>query len=266
MKRIGYSLLPALALATLAFTANHAAATTAPNAAKITLRIYNDCPSSTISTTNLYPALIDIHDSNLSCFGFANRHSWSFSADGGATAENFRNRDMFSYSATVVLGGSGDGESGLRLSPWYSQENDGSFNIRTPDGEIACFGGRLPFYSFTANYGILYAKGSPIRLMIDYNPHDVSAIDPATIIYTVQIGANTYSSGPLAFDHGNPTEDPPYGVWGILNDAHAGGHLQARLGNGNPVDVDATWNDILFEAGPTATVSKSWGKLKADYR
>jgi hypothetical protein len=264
MKRIGYSLL---ALAAVAVTANLAAATTAPNGAVIVTRIYNDCPSSILSTTNAYPGLIDIHDSNLQCVGFANRHAWSFSADGGATAEEFKNRDAFSFAATVVLGGSGNGESGLRLSPWWSPDNDGSFNIRTPDGEIACFGGRLPFYSFTASQGITYAKGTPIRLSIDYNPHDVSAIDPATIIYTVQIGANSYSSGPLAFDHGNPSEDPPHGVWGILNTARAGGHLQALLGGiGNPVDVDATWTDITFEAGPTPAAKSTWGKLKADYR
>jgi hypothetical protein len=266
MKRIGYTALPALALATLAFVATQAAATPSPNGAKITTRIYNDCPSSILFTTNAYPALIDINDTNLGCFGFANRHSWSFSIDGGATAYNFRNRDEFSYSATVVLDGLGDGESGLRLSPWYSQENDGSFNIRTPDGEIACFGGRLPFYSFTANHAILYAKGTPIRLSIDYMPNDVSAISPATIVYTAQIGANIYQSPVLAFDHANPAEDPPYGVWGILNDAHAGGHLQARLGNGVPVNVQATWRDIAFEAGPTPASPTTWGKLKANYR
>jgi len=258
MKRIGYSLLAVLAFAV------PASATVAPNGAHIVERVYNDCPSSILFTTNAYPALIQFNDTNLSCFGFANRHVWSFSADGGASDELFKNRDQFSFGATVTLGGSGDGESGLRLSPWWSPYVDGQFNIRTPDGEIAVFGGRLPFYSFTAAHGILYAKGTPIRLSIDYNPNDVSAINPATIVYTVQIGANVYTSGPLAFDHGNP--DEPYGVWGILNDARAGGHAQFRLGNGNPVDVSAAWENIVFEAGPTPATTASWGKIKADYR
>jgi hypothetical protein len=266
MKRIGYSALPALALATIAIMATQASATPTPNGAHITERVYNDCPSSILSTVNLYPALINIHDSNLSCFGFANRHAWSFSIDGGATSYQFRNRDEFSYAATVVLDGSGNGESGLRLSPWWSPENDGSFNIRVPDGEIACFNGRLPFYSFTAQHGILYVKGAPIRLGIEYMPNDVSAISPAQIVYTATYNAITYSSGPLAFDHGNPAEDPPYGVWGILNDARAGGHIQAQLGNGTPVDLEATWTDIVFEAGPTPATETSWGKIKANYR
>jgi hypothetical protein len=266
MKRIGYSVLSALALTTLAFTANFASATVMPNGAVITLRVYNDCPSSSITTTNAYPALINIHDSNLGCFGYANRHAWSFSADGGATPEDLKNRDQFSFGATVRIDGSGDGEAGLRLSPWWSLDNDGSFNLKTTDGEIACFNGRLPFYSFTANYGITYVKGSSITLRIDYNPNDVSAINPATIVYTVQQGANTYTSGPLAFDHGNPAEDPPHGVWGILTPARAGGQIQALLGNGNQVDFQGTWTNIFFEAGPTPATPSTWGKLKADYR
>lgn len=266
MKRIGYSILPALALATLAVTANFAAATTPPNGAVITTRIYNDCPSSTLTTFNGYPALIQIHDANLGCFGFANRHAWSFSADGGATPEDLKNRDEFSFCATINIDGSGNGEAGLRLSPWWSLDNDGSFNLKTSDGEIACFGGRLPFYSFTAAYGVTYVKGTTVTLRIDYLPHDVSAIDPAQIIYTLTQGVNTYSSGPINFDHGNPAEDPPHGVWGILTPARAGGHIQALLGNGNQVDLAATWRDICFEAGPTASKAETWGKIKANYR
>src|SRR5688572_4397206 len=109
MKRIGYSLL-----AVLAFAAP-AAATVSPNGAHIVERVYNDCPSSTLVTVNTYPALISFTDTNLSCFGFANRHVWNFSSDGGATEQKFRNRDQFSFSAYVVIDGTGDGESGLRI-------------------------------------------------------------------------------------------------------------------------------------------------------
>ena len=33
-------------------------------------------------------------------------------------------------------------------------------------GEIACFGGRLPFYSFTAAYGLHYVPGTAIWMQI----------------------------------------------------------------------------------------------------
>jgi len=266
MKRIGYSALTALALATLAVSANLASATPIANGAVITTRIYNDCPSSTISTINSFPGTVAINDDSLDCFGFANRHAWSLSSDGGATPIAFDNRDMFTYCATVVISGTTQGEAGLRLSPWWSPDNDGSFNVRTGDGEIACFGGRLPFYSFTGTYGLRYLKGTPIYLQIDYNPHNVSFLDPATIVYTVRYNSVTYSSGPLAFDHGNPSEDPPHGVWGILTPARAGGHMQALLTPAVKSNLRVDWLNICYDAGPTPANSTTWGKIKANYR
>jgi len=272
MKRIGYSVLTVLAFATIAGSANLASATPTPNGAVITTRIFNDCPGSSISTNNAYPGVIGIADGGSGCGGFANRHAWSFSADGGATPIAFVNGDKFSYCATLNISGSG-AEGGLRLSPWWSPDVDGNFNCRTTDGEVACFGGRLPFYSFTGTYGLRYLPGTPITLMIDYDPHQVSFLDPATIVYTVTYGANTYTSGPLAFDHANPAEDPPHGVWGILSPARVGGHLQIFLpkdANNDPTfgpfGVEATWSNICFDAGPTPANNTTWGKIKANYR
>jgi hypothetical protein len=56
-------------------------------------------------------------------------------------------------------------------------------------------------------------------------------------------GATTYSSGALAFDQGNPAEDPPYGLWGMLNDARVGGFFQVQL---NALDP-RSWGQIVFE-------------------
>ena len=225
------------------------AATPTPNSAVVKTRIFNDCPTSTVSVTNNYPAAITINDADLDCFGFANLHNWSFSED-GVNQANFDNHSSFRYSATLVISGSGNGEAGLRLSPWYSKDVDGRFNVRTPDGEIACFGGRLPFYSFTGSHGLRYAAGEPIRLEVIYEPHGVKASAPGTIEYRVTYQGNYYTSGRLAFDEGNPAEDPPYGRWGILNDARVGGYFQPRLGNGVPVNVQASWTDIEFGTTP----------------
>ena len=57
------------------------------------------------------------------------------------------------------------------------------FNFRTTDGEIAVFGGRLPFYSFTGSQGITYTKGDTVRVGVIYDPHSLSMADPATIQY-----------------------------------------------------------------------------------
>lgn len=270
MKRIGYFVISAVALATLAFGAHQAFATPPMTGAFITPRVYNDCPSSTLIITNAYPGFIQIDDQNLSCDpGFANRHAWSFSADGGATAYAFRNRDMFTFCATVILEGTASSEGGLRLSPWWSQYNDGTFMLRVDDhgpnspGEIAVFGGRLPFYSFTGTYGIEYVRGTSALLQIAYDPHDVSATNPATATYTLTYNSVVYTSGPLAFDHGNPAEG--HGVWGILDDARAGGFIQGKIVHGVPVNSKGTWTNICFDAGPTPATNSTWGKIKATY-
>ena len=94
----------------------------------------------------------------------------------------------------------GHGEAGLQISPWWSQDVDGRLNVRTTDGEIACFGGRLPFYNFTASHGINYTKGNTIHVEIRYEPNGLSQADPGTIQYTVGYLGQTYSSGVLAFE------------------------------------------------------------------
>ena len=244
-----------------------AAATPAPNSAVIKTRIFNDCPTSVLSTTNSYPASIVIDDAQLDCGGFANLHNWRFSED-GATAAVFNNDANFRFGADLVIDGTSDGEAGLQIAPWWSQDVDGRFNVRTTDGEIACFGGRLPFYSFTGSQGLAYVKGTTIHLEIEYRPNNLNAANPATIEYFVTYGGNNYTSGQIQFDEGNPNENPPYGVYGILQDARAGGYVQCFLQGGNPAaQLSATWSNITFtDLGPVSVEQTSWGALKALYR
>src|SRR5215471_13306846 len=123
-----------------------AAAVAQPNAnsAKLNLRVFNDVPGSTLATNNAYPVQVQISDTNLLSAGL-NRHNWHFSTDGGATNAQFMNADRFSFFADVSATGSGPGEVGLQLSPWWSPEADGQFMLNAGTGEVACFGGRLPF-------------------------------------------------------------------------------------------------------------------------
>jgi hypothetical protein len=201
MKRIGYSILPALAFAVLAATT--ASATPVPNSAVLHLRVFNDCPISVLNTTNAFPALIQIDDQNQIppfCAGFANLHTWRFSTD-GVNAIQFLNGDAFQYSANFTINGAGEG--GLSMSPWFSPDADGQFNVRSTDGEIACFGGRMPFYSFTGSQGLVYVNNTPIFLEILYNPRSLSSVAPAQITYNIRYNSINYTSGPLNFDEGN---------------------------------------------------------------
>ena len=261
------SILCATALLLVGFAGN-ALATETPASAVVMERVWNDSFASILTVNNNYPSLIAIDDECAGPLGWANLHLWRFSGDGSNPYE-FQNTDGFSFSAEVTLTGTGDGEAGLQIAPWWSQA-DGRFNVRTPDGEVACFGGRLPFFSFTGSYGVTYTKGTTVRLTMIYTPNvEMTELQPATIEYIYEDGA-TYSSGPLPFDEGNPAEDPPHGTWGILSPAYAGGHMQYNnmVGAGDGANFHVEWGDITFDDLGTvvATDEASWGEVKALFR
>jgi hypothetical protein len=259
---------PALAgLAGLALCTSLAFATQEPNGTKLEPYIFQDCPISTLTYVSNFPASVLLEDANTICpQGFANLHDWHLSTDGGATAMLFRNGDPFKFSAFLTITGEKDGEAGLRISPWWSNV-DGRFNVRSTDGEIAIFGGRLPFYSFTANHGINYVKGTTIYLEFTYAPNGLSMASPATIEYRVIYNGHLYTSGPKPFDEGNPAEDPPHGLWGILNGGTGGGYLQSFIQGGTPGGVRALWEDMKFiKFDPVPAAATTWGKVKNTYR
>lgn len=237
------------------------------NSAVVLQRVFNDCPSTALVVTNLYPSGIHISEGGLDCGGFANLHIWKLS-ENGSTGADFPNNSCFQFAATVEIKGTTGAEAGIQISPWYS-DTDGRFNVRSTDGEVAVFGGRLPFYSFTGSHGVVYVEGTEIRLQLTYDPNSLSPADPATIVYEVFYNNVVYSSGPLAFDEGNPTEDPPYGLWGILNFANVGGYVQSFLNSSIPgASTEVAWKDISFEdtCGPVSVDDTSWGQIKGSYR
>lgn len=239
------------------------ASTPEPNSAVVITRVFNDCPSSVVTVDNSYPSLISIEDAELFCpNGFANLHVWRFSED-GIDPVLFWNDSQFRFAADLVIDGTSNGEAGLQIAPWWSQLVDGRFNVRTTDGEIACFGGRLPFFSFTGAYGLAYVKGTTIHLEMIYTPNGLSETDPATIEYKLVYDGMEYSSGIIPFDEGNPNE--PYGTWGCLDEAQAGGHVQVFIQDGD--DLTATWSNITYEGTPPVPVEEtSWGRVKSTFR
>lgn len=227
------------------------------DSAVLKTRIFNDDPGSTLITDNSYPASVGFTDTPTGV-GFANLHNFHL-ADGGVE-QVFANGGAFSFSTDLTISGAGDSEAGLQLSPWWSPDIDGRLNVRTTDGEIAAFGGRLPFYSFTGDQGLSYTKGETIRVGMDYRPNALSAGDPATITYTLTLGGTGYTSGPLAFDMGNPAEG--YGSWGHLDDARVGGYVQVFTGgSGAGNTVSAQWANISFIPEPTSVVLIGLGIL-----
>jgi hypothetical protein len=239
-----------------------------PSGVVFNTRVFNDCPGSTLTTSSGYPAQVQISDdAEDTCNMFANLHVFRFS-ENGSTPADFMNNDTFFFVADLVLDGPGHGEAGLQVAPWYSPNIDGRLNVRTTDGEVAAFGGELPFFSFTATYGLVYVKGTPINLKIQYDPNSNTELDPGTIEYKVNYNGVHYTSGPLPITSCNVPEQPVRGCYGIRNGAQAGGHLQALWFPGQNQLIRATWSDfkVLPFNKPTAAVSSSWGKVKTIYR
>jgi hypothetical protein len=262
----------ACAAACLTFAAT-AFAAAIPNSAVIHERVFVSCPTSTVSTTNLFPASVTISDQNNVppfCAGFAEMHTWRFSTD-GTNDQQFMNGDTFEYSATVHLNGAGEG--GLSLAPWWAPQSDGLFNCRTTDGEIAVFGGRLPFFSFTGQFGLLYLNDTDIQLGISYFPNGLSGASPGQVVYNVRYNGTNYTSGLLSFDEGNVGEccntNPPHGLWGALSPWYAGGQMKMFLFPSNPPQphgIAGSWTEIQYLTGPVATSKSSWGQIKQLYR
>jgi hypothetical protein len=241
------------------------AANAAPtiNGAVINSRVFNDYPASNHTFNNNYSTNVQLADGNLLGPGFANLHNFRLSDNGGASAAVFNNADPFAIWANVTVSttGNGAGEAGLTVSPWFSQNVDGVFNIRTTDGEVAVFGGRLPFFSFTGAFGVQYVAGTTVNVGIEYDPRSLTMADPGQIRYTY----NGFSSGWLNFDQGNPAEDPPYGLWGTLNDARVGGRLLAFGGRTGTVTAD--FGNIYYAVpAPSASIALGLFGLAATRR
>lgn len=246
-----------LCFASAMLLAGAGAAFAAPpiDSAKITPRVFNDYPGSTLSQTNLYPANVTLSDNaNGTPGGFANRHLMKLSDDGGASDAQFLNGDSFAFFADVTI--TGPAEGGLMVSPWWS-DNDGQIMLNGISGEIAIFGGRLPFYSFTAN-GLSYVNGATYRMGVIYNANSNTMADPATIQYMVRAFGVSHYSPIIPLDEGNTAEDPPHGLWGLLNPFEVGGYYQAVLGQG-PSSI--SWTNMQFVPEPASFALLALGAL-----
>jgi hypothetical protein len=204
------------------------------------MRIFNDNPNSVVTTTNNYASSITIKDDQSGCGpgwnGWANLHIVRLSTD-GSTAASFANDDAFGFAADVTITGTGNSEAGLSVAPWWSPDVDGRFMINGGSGEIAVFGGRLPFYSFTVQHSLTYTLGTTVRMGVVYRPNSLSELDPGTIEYLLTKAGTTYSSGELAFDQGNAGEGK--GTYGMCDNAQVGCYFQPNV-------YGTAWEQVAF--------------------
>src|SRR5205085_3467257 len=105
----------AMSIAATAFAvqypSNSKPPTPTPNSAVLKTRVFNDCPTSTLTTVNNYPAEVSFDDAHVDCFGFANLHTWSFSTDGVNEAV-CDNPASYRIATDFKIEGTGNGEGG----------------------------------------------------------------------------------------------------------------------------------------------------------
>ena len=181
----------------------------------VNTRVFNDVPGSTLAAINNYPSLVLFDDHNVSApTGFANRHVWQFSNDGGSTAYQFKNDDFFSASITLTL--SADPASPRKEAGFLfnTAGGDGQFIVNTDAHEVVAFGGPLPFYAFPATFN----SGDTITLGIDYF---LDSNGKRAVIYS----ANGVQSPPQEFTNLEQ---------GIIDNSTLGGYLQVVNSNGDP--------------------------------
>jgi hypothetical protein len=91
-----------------------------------------------------------------------------------------------------------------------------------------------------------------MKMMMTYVPPGVFSV-PGFIKYELAYGVDEYSSGWLAFDEGNPAEDPPHGLWGLLTPHTVGGYLLTKTPGSSSDVADVQFDNIHFAPVPEPT-------------
>jgi hypothetical protein len=195
-------------------------------------REFNDVPGAGLIVVNNYPSLISFTEQGVSApSGFANRDSWRFSNDGGASNYQFQNNDFFNVSMNVTLTGSPISprkEAGFLLDTVGGQ---GAFIVNTDAHEVVAFGGPLPFYAFPHTYN----SGDSITLGMTYF---LDSSGKRAIIYS----ANGVES---------PIEEFTNLEQGIIDNSTLGGYLQIVNDSANPDNSGtAVFGSINITAAP----------------
>jgi hypothetical protein len=230
-------------------------------------RDFNDFPNSILTVNGLPAPFVDpaagavggvgtsvnfIEQFGVGAVGnFANRHAAWLSANPGVNRYNFQRNDSFYFQTNIrinVPNGSSPKEGGLQF---FHQRNvidpgptavtftdEGFFNVRSSDGEVAIFGGALPFHSF----GNVYVVGTTATIGFAYYAPGVAGPNGAVEYFYNGVGSgikfmNNGGDRVLAGDVSSPT----YGFGGISNFANLGLRAQNTR---NPFIADSS--DILY--------------------
>ncbi|MEO0715593.1 MAG: hypothetical protein AAFY58_01235 [Planctomycetota bacterium] len=165
-------------------------------------RLFNDFSGSNLTLNSNWTAgvgNVSIVENNYGAGGFANKHI-SFFADAPAgNRVDFDYGDGFDAMMTLQVNGAdnvGNLETGFNSDLF----GFGLFGVLTANGEIAAFGGTMPFHSFGPG---VYNVGDEVMLNMIYTPGAGENMMPAsTIEYrynNLTTGSGWVSSGLVSF-------------------------------------------------------------------
>lgn len=193
--------------------------------------------------------------------GFANRHNAMFSTDGGATAYQFQRNEGFYIQTSVQVTGNNAPAKEAGLNFWMNRSvvdpgpvavtytDEGFFNIRNSDGEVAIFGGGLPFHSF----GNVYVNGSTVTIgLAYYAPGSIAANGAVEYFY------NGVGSGIKFMDNVNDriipgdVNSPTFGAGGISNYALIGFRAQNTRNPFLTEDTHTIYSNVSVIPAPGA--------------
>ncbi|MGE3106730.1 MAG: hypothetical protein AB7G11_16360 [Phycisphaerales bacterium] len=204
-------------------------------------------------TNNGLPS-IRFEDRNFSGSGFANRHHAALSV--GGTPYLFQPTESFRFDVDVIINGAGGTEAGIwhGTAPFYPNSGNadvGQF-VLLPDnnGEIAAFGGRLPFFS--NNQG---ENAGMARAARDQTIHLTFIYDADTPVRNYRYGVN----GVFA-----PPKFEGIDTAGFLPDSLMGVYVQGP--NGRLGDVDVTFSNLSIIPSPASAALLGLGGLLAGRR
>ena len=227
------------------------------------LRYFNDIPSSTVNITQNTLATLQFQEQFPQApagQGGVNRHTGALSADFGASPYIVGNSIPWSYEVTVRLDGTASNEVGMHIGQLGTPAPFGPGNAITgqvmvnANGEIAAFGGWLPFFSNNQpQYANLPrgARGIDIRLGVFMNP------DP--IAPTIEYRVNGIGTGPIAID------GPTFAFYNSLQNS-VGVYGQGGWRTTAPTDATYTFTNPVVTPAPSGLGVLALGGLLAARR
>jgi PEP-CTERM motif len=177
----------------------------------IIIPTWNNIPAATRTYNNSYPGSITLSEAGVSGTGYANRDTWMFSNNSGASAYQFQSGDYFNASFGVTLtGGSGTyyPEMGFMFSN-PSGNFGGDLQIPVVGNGVVFQGGGPSYYPFSPAAGGYPGAGGSVPNYVLGQTYTMGlnyVIDPNTGLNAFQYSVNgqfaASSPGNTYFDLG----------------------------------------------------------------